>query len=216
MCSSAIVPARDAWPSDLRPRSNASATARAAAPSAKTPVCALCASPARDRSLLCVVETPVDQLAIEQATGFRGQLLRAARPAVAARRDRSEGARPRSARARLAEGEVQELIVATNPTVEGEATAHLLAQIARAAGVRATPPRARRAARRRTRIHRPRHARARVRRPTGAVGAGNPEAGAREACSSHGVRQDPFPRIEGTGARRAPGGRGGGRPPDSR
>ena len=40
--------------------------------------------------------------------------------------------------ARLAEGEVNELIVATNPTVEGEATAHLLSQIARQAGVRAT------------------------------------------------------------------------------
>ena len=39
---------------------------------------------------------------------------------------------------RLAEGEVHELIVATNPTVEGEATAHMLAQIARAAGVRAS------------------------------------------------------------------------------
>jgi recombination protein RecR len=40
--------------------------------------------------------------------------------------------------ARLGEGEIQELIVATNPTVEGEATAHLLAQLARAAGVRAS------------------------------------------------------------------------------
>jgi recombination protein RecR len=101
-------------------------------------VCAICASTSRDAQLLCVVETPVDQLAIEQATGFRGRYF-----VLLGRLSPLDGLGPNEigldllAR-RLAEGEVQELIIATNPTVEGEATAHMLAQIAVAAGVRAT------------------------------------------------------------------------------
>lgn len=102
------------------------------------PVCALCASTSRDASLLCVVETPVDQLAIEQATGYRGRYF-----VLLGRLSPLDGLGPKEIgldllAARLGEGEVQELIVATNPTVEGEATAHMLAQIARAAGVRAS------------------------------------------------------------------------------
>jgi len=101
-------------------------------------VCVLCASGSRDRSVLCVVETPVDQLAIEQATGFRGQYF-----VLLGRLSPLDGLGPKELgldllAARLAEGEVQELIVATNPTVEGEATAHMLAQLAHAAGVRAS------------------------------------------------------------------------------
>jgi len=102
------------------------------------PVCVLCASSTRERSLLCVVETPVDQLAIEQATGYRGQYF-----VLLGRLSPLDGLGPKEIgldqlAQRLAEGEVQELIVATNPTVEGEATAHMLAQLARAAGVRAS------------------------------------------------------------------------------
>lgn len=101
-------------------------------------VCALCANSSRDRSLLCIVETPVDQAAIEQATGFRGHYF-----VLLGRLSPLDGLGPKelgldALAQRLAEGEVQELIVATNPTVEGEATAHLLAQLARAAGVRAS------------------------------------------------------------------------------
>jgi recombination protein RecR len=101
-------------------------------------ICALCASAARDAQTLCVVETPADQLAIEQATGFRGRYF-----VLLGRLSPLDGLGPRELGldllgARLAEGEVRELIVATNPTVEGEATAHLLSQIARQAGVRAT------------------------------------------------------------------------------
>ncbi|MET0225290.1 MAG: recombination mediator RecR [Dokdonella sp.] len=101
-------------------------------------VCVLCASTSRDRSLLCVVETPVDQLAIEQATGFRGHYF-----VLLGRLSPLDGLGPKELgldllATRLAEGDVQELIVATNPTVEGEATAHLLAQLARVAGVRAS------------------------------------------------------------------------------
>jgi recombination protein RecR len=102
------------------------------------PVCALCSHPSRDPQLLCVVETPADQLAIEQATGFRGRYF-----VLLGRLSPLDGLGPKEIgldflAARLAEGEVKELIVATNPTVEGEATAHMLSQIARQASVRAT------------------------------------------------------------------------------
>lgn len=99
-------------------------------------VCAICASPARDTHLLCVVETPADRLAIEQATGYRGLYF-----VLQGRLSPLDGIGPAELgldllAQRLQEGEVRELIVATNPTVEGEATAHYLAQLARARGVR--------------------------------------------------------------------------------
>jgi recombination protein RecR len=101
-------------------------------------VCSLCANSARDKTLLCIVETPVDQMAIEQATGFRGTYF-----VLLGRLSPLDGLGPKELgldllAARLAEGEIEELIVATNPTVEGEATAHMLSQLARAAGVRAS------------------------------------------------------------------------------
>jgi recombination protein RecR len=101
-------------------------------------VCALCAGTARDAALLCVVETPADQLAIEQATGFRGRYF-----VLLGRLSPLDGLGPKELgldllASRLGEGEVRELIVATNPTVEGEATAHMLSGLARSAGVRAT------------------------------------------------------------------------------
>lgn len=103
-----------------------------------TPICSVCASASRDPQTLCIVETPADQVAIEQATGFRGRYF-----VLLGRLSPLDGLGPKELgldllAARLAEGEVRELIIATNATVEGEATAHLLAQIARQAGVRAT------------------------------------------------------------------------------
>ncbi|GIX37622.1 MAG: recombination protein RecR [Silanimonas sp.] len=105
----------------------------------ETEVCAVCASPARDRGVLCVVETPADRLAIEQATGYRGLYF-----VLQGRLSPLDGIGPRQLgldllAQRLGAGEVREMIIATNPTVEGEATAHYLAQMARAAGV--TPSR---------------------------------------------------------------------------
>ena len=102
----------------------------------ETPVCPLCASPSRERSLLCAVETPADRLAIEQATGYRGLYF-----ILQGRLSPLDGIGPRelgldTLATRLAEGEVKELIIATNPTVEGEATAHYLAQLARQFEVR--------------------------------------------------------------------------------
>ena len=101
----------------------------------ETPLCATCASSARDAHLLCVVETPADRLAIEQATGYRGLYF-----VLQGRLSPLDGIGPRelgleTLATRLDEGEVSEMIVATNPTVEGEATAHDLAQLARARGV---------------------------------------------------------------------------------
>jgi recombination protein RecR len=102
----------------------------------ETPLCPTCASPARDRSLLCAVETPADRLAIETATGYRGVYF-----VLQGRLSPLDGIGPRELglellATRLAEGGIAELIVATSPTVEGEATAHYLAQLARQFEVR--------------------------------------------------------------------------------
>lgn len=101
-------------------------------------LCHVCRSASRDASLLCVVESPTDQLAIEQATGYRGLYF-----VMLGRLSPLDGLGPEelgldALARRLAEGEVRELIVATNPTVEGEATAHYLSQLAKQAGVRAS------------------------------------------------------------------------------
>lgn len=100
------------------------------------PLCATCASPARDTHLLCAVESPADRMVIEQATGYRGLYF-----VLQGRLSPLDGIGPRELGleqldARLAEGGIEELIIATNPTVEGEATAHYLAQLARQHGVR--------------------------------------------------------------------------------
>ena len=100
------------------------------------PQCVICASAARDPALLCVVETPADRLVIEQATGYRGLYF-----ILQGRLSPLDGIGPRELgldklAKRLAEGVVMEMIIATNPTVEGEATAHYLAQLARQFEVR--------------------------------------------------------------------------------
>ena len=102
------------------------------------PLCTLCASSSRDRQMLCVVESPTELAAIEQATGYRGQYF-----VLMGRLSPLDGLGPEELglsqlTERLGEGEIEELIIATNPTVEGDATAHYLAQLARAGGVRPT------------------------------------------------------------------------------
>lgn len=101
-------------------------------------LCAICANASRDATVLCVVENPADLLAIEQATGYRGHYF-----VLMGRLSPLDGLGPaelgvEALTQRLGAGEVSELVIATNPTVEGEATAHWLGQLARAAGVRAT------------------------------------------------------------------------------
>ncbi len=104
----------------------------------ETELCTLCASPYRDRSLLCVIETPADVLAVEQATGFQGLYF-----VLMGHLSPLDGIGPaelglEALEARLDSGEVREIILATNPTVEGEATAYYIAELARERGIRAT------------------------------------------------------------------------------
>jgi recombination protein RecR len=101
-------------------------------------VCALCSSPRRDRSLLCVVETPADLAMVEQTLSYSGMYF-----VLMGRLSPLDGVGPRDIGldrllARAAEGEVQEVILATNFTNEGEATAHYIAEMLRARNVRAT------------------------------------------------------------------------------
>lgn len=100
--------------------------------------CPLCTDPARDDRLLCVVETPQDLLAIERSRSFRGRyhVLHGALSPL-------DGIGPEQLRIaelqqRVAQGAVQEVVVATNFSVEGEATALYLARLLRPSGVRVT------------------------------------------------------------------------------
>ena len=93
-------------------------------------LCNICAASGRDESLLCVVESPADVMAVEDATGFRGQYF-----VLMGHLSPLDGIGPEELGLsmlgeRLAGGEIQELIIATNPTVEGDATAHFLADMA--------------------------------------------------------------------------------------
>jgi len=99
-------------------------------------VCPTCANPKRDASLLCVVETPADQNTIEASHGYRGLYY-----VLMGRLAPLEGVGPEQLGfARLIEragdGVVQEVILATNFTAEGETTAHWLADILRARGLK--------------------------------------------------------------------------------
>lgn len=101
----------------------------------EAPICALCESPRRDDSLLCVVESPADQLAIEEAGGFSGRYF-----VLHGHLSPLDGVGPDALgldllEARVAEGNIQEIVLATNPTVEGEATAHYIASQLAAYGV---------------------------------------------------------------------------------
>ncbi|MGD2138419.1 MAG: recombination mediator RecR [Gammaproteobacteria bacterium] len=104
----------------------------------EVPVCSLCASERRDRTLLCVVESPADVQALEQSTDYRGLYF-----VLMGHLSPLDGIGPEALGLdqldkRLGGGQVQELILATNPTVEGEATAHFISEMALAHGVRAT------------------------------------------------------------------------------
>lgn len=101
-------------------------------------VCALCRSPRRDRALLCVVETPADLAMVEQTLSYSGMYF-----VLMGRLSPLDGVGPRDIGldrllARAVDGEVQEVILATNFTNEGEATAHYVAEMLRSRGVKAT------------------------------------------------------------------------------
>ena len=104
----------------------------------ETELCVICSSTSRDASLLCVVESPSDVVAIEQSGGYRGRYF-----VLMGHLSPLDGVGPEQLGVReletlLEQGEVKEIILATNPTVEGEATAHFLSEIVRARGLRAT------------------------------------------------------------------------------
>lgn len=101
-------------------------------------LCPVCANPNRDEAQLCIVETPAEVFAIDQSTGFKGRFF-----VLNGRLSPLDGIGPDELRLdlleqRLKTGEVRELILATNTTVEGEATAHYLSEMARHFGVRST------------------------------------------------------------------------------
>jgi recombination protein RecR len=99
-------------------------------------VCALCRSPRRDASLLCVVETPADLAVVEQTLSYSGMYF-----VLMGRLSPLDGVGARDIGldqllARATDGEVQEVILATNFTNEGEATAHYIAEMLRARDIK--------------------------------------------------------------------------------
>lgn len=96
----------------------------------ETPVCRLCQSQRRDRSLLCIVESPADVYAVEEA-GYQGLYF-----VLMGHLSPLDGIGPEALGLEqleklLAEGETKEVILATNSTVEGEATAHFISEMVR-------------------------------------------------------------------------------------
>jgi recombination protein RecR len=93
-------------------------------------ICNICSAPGRDQKLLCVVESPADVMAVEEATGYRGFYF-----ILMGHLSPLDGIGPEDLgisllEDRLRDGNVEELIIATNPTVEGDATAHYLVDLA--------------------------------------------------------------------------------------
>jgi len=97
----------------------------------ESPVCDTCSSERRDAQLLCVVESPADQLMVEQSLSFRGMYF-----VLLGRLSPLDGIGPREIQmerllARASDGAVREVIIATSFTPEGDATAHYVAQLLR-------------------------------------------------------------------------------------
>lgn len=99
-------------------------------------LCDICESPRRQLSeLLCIVESPADVIAIEQTGEFQGRYF-----ILMGHLSPIDGIGPDDLgldllAKQLAEGQIKELILATNPTVEGEATAHYIAEMAKSSGI---------------------------------------------------------------------------------
>ena len=100
--------------------------------------CALCTSNRRNPALLCIVESPAELTAIEDSTHFDGLYF-----VLHGRLSPLDGLGPAEIGipqliARLDEGQIEEIILATNPTIEGEATAHYISDLARARAINTT------------------------------------------------------------------------------
>ena len=101
-------------------------------------LCSICSNPRRDDSVLCVVESPGDVIALEQSGIFSGKYF-----VLHGRLSPIDGVGPKDIgldilSQRFAEGGISEVIIATNPTVEGEATSHFISDKAKAVGLKVT------------------------------------------------------------------------------
>ena len=101
-------------------------------------LCAICASPKRDPASLCVVETPADLATMEQTMAYRGLYF-----VLMGRLSPLDGVGPRDIGldrllARATDGTVKEVVLATNFTNEGEATAHYIGEMLRDRGLKLT------------------------------------------------------------------------------
>ncbi|EKE01599.1 MAG: recombination protein RecR [uncultured bacterium] len=102
-------------------------------------LCNICSNPRRDNSLLCIVETPADIIAIEQTNSYHGRYF-----VLMGHLSPIDGVGPNEigindlADLLTQEDTIKETIIATNPTVEGEATAHYLANLIRARKIKCT------------------------------------------------------------------------------
>jgi recombination protein RecR len=104
----------------------------------ETPLCPRCTDPNRQPDQLCIVEMPSDVLAIEQATHYQGQYF-----VLSGHLSPLDGIGPEALGipkliTQFAENKIQEVILATNPTVEGEATAHYIGELAHAYDIKVT------------------------------------------------------------------------------
>jgi len=104
----------------------------------ETPVCRTCLDPSRDAKQLCVVETPADQAALERTGSYRGLYF-----VLMGRLSPLDGIGSGEIGAqqlleRASDEATEEVIIATNFTAEGEATAHVLAEALKARGLRVT------------------------------------------------------------------------------
>ncbi|MDR3492868.1 MAG: recombination mediator RecR [Gammaproteobacteria bacterium] len=100
--------------------------------------CKLCASPNRDPNLLCIVESPVDMVAVEQMGSFRGLYF-----VLMGHLSPLDGVGPEDIGINeltilLKNGTIKEVILATNPTIEGEATAHYISELVKHYSIKAT------------------------------------------------------------------------------
>ena len=100
--------------------------------------CRICRDPRRDRSVICVVEEPKDVVAIEKTREFRGRYHVLGGAISPIEGIGPEDLRVRELMTRLADGEVTELILATDPNLEGEATATYLARLVKPMDLRVT------------------------------------------------------------------------------
>ncbi len=103
-----------------------------------TDICNICAQSSRDGSILCVVESPADVWVVDQATVFKGLYF-----VLHGRLSPLDGVGPDDIgtellQQRFAQGEVKEIILATNSTVEGEATAYFIAELAKKHNIQAS------------------------------------------------------------------------------